>query len=236
SSWRRAAAGKRVYSNGRQSRGLQDRARLGCLDRPCSEAKLKRRKRTAWQYHQGRKPLSQADACCGCHGGDPLCRTVWNAPPMARSADAAAPGEGGGGCAGKQNGAHNLGTDDERRTLSRTHRYKRASGIGTGAAEAPLKLGRADRSECTKPVETAGSGKPTMSPALRVRGTDWDLRRAKGIMASGAWKGRMTGRTHGRTDQRWADASKNPCQRRAVHTRTQHQRCEVRQDRRCLSA
>jgi len=40
-----------------------------------------------------------------------------------------------------------------------------------------------------------------MSPALRVRGTDWDLRRAKGIMASGAGKGRMTGRTHGRTDQ-----------------------------------
>jgi len=38
-------------------------------------------------------------------------------------------------------------------------------------------------------------------------------------MASGTWKGRMKGRTHGRTNQRCADASENPCQRRAVHTR-----------------
>ena len=32
---------------------------------------------------------------------------------------------------------------------------------------------------------------PPWVGALRVRGIDWDLRRAKGIMASGAWKGRM---------------------------------------------
>jgi hypothetical protein len=52
-------------------------------------------------------------------------------------------------------------------------------------------LGRADRRECTKPVETAGSGKPTKAGALRVRAFDRDLRRANGIMASGIWKGRI---------------------------------------------
>ena len=61
--------------------------------------------------------------------------------------------------------------------------------------------------------------KTHQAEALRVRAFDRDLRRANGIMASGIWKGRMTGRTHGRTDQRWADAAENPCQRRAVHTR-----------------
>ena len=56
--------------------------------------------------------------------------------------------------------------------------------MGQALAKAPLKLGRADRSECTKPVETAGSGKPTKAGALRVRGFDRDLRRANGIMAA----------------------------------------------------
>jgi hypothetical protein len=60
------------------------------------------------------KPLSQADACGGGRGGDPLCRTAWNAPPLARSIDAAALSKGGGRCAGKQNGTHNLGIDDKR--------------------------------------------------------------------------------------------------------------------------
>ena len=73
--------------------------------------------------------------------------------------------------------------------------------MGQALTKAPLKLGRADRSECTKPVETAGSGKPIVGRALRVRGFDWDLRRAKGIMASGTCKGRMIGRTHDRTAQ-----------------------------------
>jgi hypothetical protein len=37
-----------------------------------------------------------------------------------------------------------------------------------------------------KPVETAGSGKPILADALRVRAFGRDLIRAKGIMASGA--------------------------------------------------
>ncbi len=36
-----------------------------------------------------------------------------------------------------------------------------------------------------------GSGEPFWVIALRVRAFDWDLRRAKGIMASGTWKGRI---------------------------------------------
>src|SRR4051794_3452561 len=39
-------------------------------------------------------------------------------------------------------------------------------------------------------------------------------------MASGACESRNEGRTHGRTNQRTAAFPKNPCQRRAVHTRT----------------
>ena len=61
--------------------------------------------------------------------------------------------------------------------------------------------------------------KTHQAEALRVRAFDRDLRRANGIMASGIWKGRMTGRTHGRSDQPCAEAPENPCQRRAVHTR-----------------
>ena len=64
-----------------------------------------------------------------------------------------------GSGAGQQNGPHNLGAHDKRRTLSRTYRSGRVGGIAIGAI-APLRLGRADRSECIKPVDTAGSGKP----------------------------------------------------------------------------
>jgi hypothetical protein len=52
-----------------------------------------------------------------------------------------------------------------------------------------------------------------------VRGFDRDLRRAKGIMASGTWKGRIKGRTHDRTDQHCAETQKSSCQRRGCpHT------------------
>ena len=58
-----------------------------------------------------------------------------------------------------------------------------------------------------------------MAGAPRVRAFGRDRIRAKGIMASGTCESRMEGRTHGRTNQPIAAASKTPCQRRAVHTR-----------------
>src|SRR3546814_15829659 len=69
-------------------------------------------------------------------------------------------------------------------------------------------LGRADRSLCTKPVETAGSGKPILAGAPRVRANGRDPIRAKGIMASGACDSRIKGRTHGRTNQQSAQRQK----------------------------
>ena len=62
---------------------------LAAWIRPGSQTELKRREGTAWQYLKSGKPLSQADACGWGHGGDPLCGAAWNAPPLARSADAA---------------------------------------------------------------------------------------------------------------------------------------------------
>ena len=58
-------------------------------------------KETAWQHLKSRKPLSQADACGGRHGGDPLCRAARNATTLARSVDAAPLKKGRSSCVGQ---------------------------------------------------------------------------------------------------------------------------------------
>jgi hypothetical protein len=58
-------------------------------------------------------------------------------------------------------------------------------------------------------VETAGSGKPILADALRVRAYGRDLIRAKGIVAGGACEGHIEGRTHGRTNQQTVAAPTN---------------------------
>ena len=106
---RRLVEGSRCWSAARKcshchdlrSSSFQDRARPRRVDSPGPQTELQRRKGTAWQYLKSGKPLSQADACGGGDGGDPLCRTAWNAQALARSVDAAALDEGGGGCAGQ---------------------------------------------------------------------------------------------------------------------------------------
>jgi transposase len=131
---RRPAARQRAYCNDLRSVRIQDRTRPLRLDRPGSQTELQRRKRTAWQYLQSRQPLFEADACGGRHGGNPLCRAAWNAPPLAPSAHAAALNKGRGGRTGKQDGAHDLGAHDKRRALSRTHGCQGGGRLGIGAA------------------------------------------------------------------------------------------------------
>jgi hypothetical protein len=48
-----------------------------------------------------------------------------------------------------------------------------------------------------------------LADALRVRAFGRDLIRAKGIMARGACKSRIEGRTHGRTNQQTVAAPRN---------------------------
>jgi hypothetical protein len=84
------------------------------------------------------------------------------------------------------------------------------------AHQAPPRLGRADRSECTKPVETAGSGgSSTSSASFRSRPETRERHYGQRHVSRPQTKGR----THDRTGQHCANASENPCQRSAVHTR-----------------